>query len=716
MSQEEIPLNIEPKTEESNKITFSKVLEIIKKSGMISRCKGFFASKDVPMLFIGTLLDLLRKIIISDYKNVLSILTQIDFWTLLADYLRYDEIIKCDSNDKRIQILKIPSKNSLLENHATFHVCMVSILEFIIECIFRESQLAGHLLKSTKLMPYTISLFINSISILKSIPESQRIRLTPILDTYTNRCFTLWTQFCDNEPQISAKIFFDEVVKSKQNSEILLDAFNLCNTIDAYAAVCRFVGKIAENWNETQFAVFENDGISKKIITQMLNCYLLTKGSEEIKGDDIFNQQKYDIIKSMTFLVHKSLGAKTEIFSGPSSKQLYSDLTHLASVLYCAVIDKKPENSPASQNTSTLMKSRTSRLSESIVKSKRSVMLNKAIVQKEELINIGSAHETLALLLQFFKSLFHNANTLIYANKKLLSDIVNALLNVYDQSAIMDDIILIHLLEVLATLASQGQSAKELFLQKDAKRCFIEILLKVASSFEIGMDPKKIRRTFSIIQSLSLSKEIVNYIWKNKFIENFLKKLWPVLKMPHKDVIEAYPIIIGFTKFLSVYAFNEDGRKFLQLHKTLFEFYVDLLNKEPKVSIELVEAILMLLRNSAFAKGVKSHFLSIQNYGDTLMNFITGINYKAKIKLIAASALWTYLYNHQGIKANFNKENVRSEIELNKLEYERELDKLKYQEYHGDTKKAEQEDPNDEKTDLQNLVQSLENILKILDK
>ena len=91
------------------------------------------------------------------------------------------------------------------------------------------------------------------------------------------------------------------------------------------------------------------------------------------------------------------------------------------------------------------------------------------------------------------------------------------------------------------------------------------------------------------------------------------------------------------------------------------------------------------------------------------MGYITGINEKLRTKCLSACALWAYLYNHQGIKASLNKENVRNELELNKLECERELDKIKYEEYHNV--------PNakDETGRIQLYVKALANILNILE-
>lgn len=98
----------------------------------------------------------------------------------------------------------------------------------------------------------------------------------------------------------------------------------------------------------------------------------------------------------------------------------------------------------------------------------------------------------------------------------------------------------------------------------------------------------------------------------------------------------------------------------------------------------------------------------IFSFASCLIGYATGINEKISTKCMAASALWAFLYNHQGIKASLNKENVKNELELNKLEYEREIDKNKYQQYHNVSSS------DDELKSVQLLVTSLANILSIL--
>lgn len=139
--------------------------------------------------------------------------------------------------------------------------------------------------------------------------------------------------------------------------------------------------------------------------------------------------------------------------------------------------------------------------------------------------------------------------------------VVNVLLSAYEQLEAVDEVVL---LKVLATLASQGEAARQLFLQRGDKCCLIEFVLKVAQGCLDAID-ERIEGAFGILQSLCLSKENVNYIWKSRFIDCVMKKLWQLFKGTQRQFAEHYPLILVFTKFLAAYAYNECGRKFLQV-------------------------------------------------------------------------------------------------------------------------------------------------------
>jgi len=127
--------------------------------------------------------------------------------------------------------------------------------------------------------------------------------------------------------------------------------------------------------------------------------------------------------------------------------------------------------------------------------------------------------------------------------------IVKEVLRVYEKTE-ADEVI-----EMLAILSAQGESAKQLFLQRSDNYCLIEYILE-----------NNTERVFEILQSLCLYKKNANYIWKYKFIDNVLKKLWLLFKGTQRQFKESYSLILSFTKFLAAYTYNECGRKLLQVN------------------------------------------------------------------------------------------------------------------------------------------------------
>ncbi len=419
MSQEEIPME---NTED--KVSLTTLIETVRKSGMISRCKGFFVAKDVPMLFVASLLDLLKKIIVADYKNVLSTLTQIDFWTLLSDYMKPEEIARCDTNDKRVSILRLDCRERY-GSARTFHVCLTSVLEFISECLFREPQLANHLLKSTKILQHTLTLLSHSVASMSALSSEEKSSLRQVVDIYLNRGFTLCALFSDYEPTTVARIVYEEFSRPNgpnwRKSNLVLQCYGMTCTMDSAAAVLRFVAKLAENLRPEEAQLLEQEveaqgekGVfSRRLVERMLQTYVQIRAGEGAEGPQpvMFNQQKYDVVKCMAVLVGRSRGAKEEVFVRKMAKQIAKDLSHLTSIIYCAVIEGKPESASSLSGLKTRTKPG------ELVKTKRSVMLNKDVVQRDELINVGFAHEMLLLLLQFLKCLFLSAGPLISTHR-----------------------------------------------------------------------------------------------------------------------------------------------------------------------------------------------------------------------------------------------------------------------------------------------------------
>eukprot|EP00826_Nyctotherus_ovalis_P057847 TRINITY_DN791_c1_g1_i2.p2 TRINITY_DN791_c1_g1~~TRINITY_DN791_c1_g1_i2.p2 ORF type:complete len:104 (-),score=16.15 TRINITY_DN791_c1_g1_i2:45-356(-) len=83
-----------------------------------------------------------------------------------------------------------------------------------------------------------------------------------------------------------------------------------------------------------------------------------------------------------------------------------------------------------------------------------------------------------------------------------------------------------------------------------------------------------------------------------------------------------------------------------------------------------------MLRNAAFSRGTKLHYLNLPKYrlspnlsfASMLMHYTRGES--TELQLLAVSATWAYLYNHQGVKAALNKVSVKNELRLMKNDCE----------------------------------------------
>ena len=189
-------------------------------------------------------------------------------------------------------------------------------------------------------MQNTYSLFEYSAQVYSE--STQQKELGRIFDSFANRIFTLWTLLAEHEGPTAGKTLYDLFSHSK--TQIILKGFEMSYTVDSFVAVARFSAKLVEVWTPNEIPLIEYEGISNNIMKNILKSYELAKNEEDSnKENATYNQQKYDIIKSMTLFAHKTVGAKTEAYSDNYSKIIAKDLAHLSSILYCALIESKPD-------------------------------------------------------------------------------------------------------------------------------------------------------------------------------------------------------------------------------------------------------------------------------------------------------------------------------------------------------------------------------------
>ena len=95
----------------------------------------------------------------------------------------------------------------------------------------------------------------------------------------------------------------------------------------------------------------------------------------------------------------------------------------------------------------------------------------------------------------------------------------------------------------------------------------------------------------------------------------------------------------------------------------------------------LLTNVLLFLRNTSFNRTNKLHFLSDSAFLPCLLAFISSRTQHPRVRAYSAACLWSVLFNHQGVKAAINTDDVRGELALLQNEYQRASDIASYSQY-----------------------------------
>ena len=159
-----------------------------------------------------------------------------------------------------------------------------------------------------------------------------------------------------------------------------------------------------------------------------------------------------------------------------------------------------------------------------------------------------------------------------------------------------------------------------------------------------------------------------------------------------KDIKLLKNYLMNYLGFLAAFASTEEGQKAILKCKPVFEmslFIMDTVtppssaSDQPEVTplSQLLTNILLFLRNTSFNRTNKLHFLSDQAFLPCLLAFISSRQQHPRVRAYSAACLWSVLFNHQGVKAAINTDDVRGELTLLKSEYQRTTDISTYAQY-----------------------------------
>lgn len=148
-------------------------------------------------------------------------------------------------------------------------------------------------------------------------------------------------------------------------------------------------------------------------------------------------------------------------------------------------------------------------------------------------------------------------------------------------------------------------------------------LLKIVSerilSEGLNTNTQRLRLSFILLRTLSMSGEIAKELLKLKTLEDLLAKILPVCKN-EKDVKLMRHYLSHLSGFLAAFSTTEEGQKILLKEKQLYDlslFLTDTIAEilgsagvEAASLLNILISNLMFLRNTALNRTNKLHFIS----------------------------------------------------------------------------------------------------------
>jgi len=150
-----------------------------------------------------------------------------------------------------------------------------------------------------------------------------------------------------------------------------------------------------------------------------------------------------------------------------------------------------------------------------------------------------------------------------------------------------------------------------------------------------------------LLKCLFQNKQIVSFLLKIKFVENFQKDLTALLINKRYYTNKSNQICLTYLLDLMVsLSFDNEIRKKIA-DKELIEIFTDAVIRIKNENV--VYNILFLLRNLSFVNQNKAHFLANENLLGTIFAVLSG-EFSLRIKYIISHLLWILLFNNQTVK------------------------------------------------------------------
>lgn len=337
-----------------------------------------------------------------------------------------------------------------------------------------------------------------------------------------------------------------------------------------------------------------------------------------------------------------------------------------------SIISKSSVKNSNTINTSKDNFNNSSNINKIQSKYKGSATINTNKKSSKNLTAIKDRKEIVSNMTNANNSLFENnkqqTKTSIYAEgvnseHSLASNFLKTLYEIF-YDTIKYDVIHENYLKLLINIISKNEHAKKSFIISVSnpesignKDSFLIILLEY---FQKKFLNNNLNNTFfcneanlpnldlfvKLLKCLFQNKQIVLFLLKIKFIENFQKDLLALLLNKKYFSNKSNQICLTYLLdlFVSLSFDNEICKKIAD--KELIEVFTDAIIKIKNENI--IYNILFIFRNLSFVNQNKAHFLANEALLGTIFAVLSG-DFSLKIKFMVSHLLWILLFNNQTV-------------------------------------------------------------------
>ncbi|CDW71951.1 UNKNOWN [Stylonychia lemnae] len=714
-------------------VTVQSLLRSVSKQGLITQIHNMLSLKDCPLLFLTLTMKFLNKLVQMDYKKALPVLTQLDYWTFLVEYLDFRILKDLELNENRL-ILK-HQKSKLLQfsdptaQYDQIFLCITSIMEFIFESFKRDQQLANLLVKTTKLLGNVFDLTQKTIDGYNSqtLQFQNHSIMALFIEKTTKLLHIALLHPREYTVEQISKFLFVKQNDKPRNWIYLTEFFELINKISQTSgfyggneiklSICRFIAEyllrlptrqqnyldemIEQYESQNYFKVNERDDLQafgSRLLMEMglvfKQVYLDNDSHSDYQKDqDEQENQKIDITMCICILLSKCQSAKTAAVEQNMMKKVIEICQENLNAIVLQEIQKVTKKKQTVTNKSMITKSMNN-----------SQMLSSAfesqMKRQFKYVNpndIAQCEREVLRMLQILRHLFYQSSQILIpllfpksSGQSIMSTrTVQAKQLSSKETQIGDKFV-----QLIQNLVEDLDQGSEVIVQETYMTAltFASQNVRFKNAF-INVSSAQQQKKQSLIKVLSehllnMSAEIAKEIMKIRMIEEILEMIQPQCKN-EKEIKLMKNYLAQFSGFLAAYASTDEGQKILLKLKNLFEHVIFILdtvnvqnqNNENTVLVDLVKHNLLFLRNTSFNRTNKLYFIQNENFLPCLLSFLSNQNLIPKIKAYSSACLWMILYNHQGVKQMLNRSEVVNELQLLRQEYQRSADISVYSNY-----------------------------------